>query len=212
MVRFKDVQLPDPINSRFAHSHALYHGGEELQHVYLELLDDIHRRNITFPSFSALKHPLRSTVDGKTIQQGHFDSDGPHDTTLVATIVGMIVLHPVEWQATWKGLISDATRRHGEDSMSTTQLLSFGPSSGSTLFGHPSRRQTSGLEYVDLSHAPDVPHSIPSSSDSDIAIVGMSFDFPKGEDASALWKTLNEGVNAVKEVGPNSLKPSNAFG
>lgn len=63
MIEFK-AHCSAASSAKFAHLHALYHGGEQLQSVVKEVSNDLSSRGIKSASFTDLKKPVRSTLEG----------------------------------------------------------------------------------------------------------------------------------------------------
>ncbi|KAI9672396.1 MAG: Type I Iterative PKS [Caeruleum heppii] len=193
---FRTSHISDPYTARFAHVHTLYHAGEELRQVLSEVTKDILHRDIRMPTLASLRRPLRSTVDGELVH-----AEGVEADSLIQHLLEMILVRPVDWEQLWAKLLSRVSATLQAGSSEAVQVLSFGPTSSSILFGARSQDDIPGLSLVDVSQVPNaIQHALPESDDS-IAIVGMGVNFPKGGDPDALWRTLETGLNTVEEVG-----------
>ena len=60
--------------TRFAHVHAWYHGGEQVEGAAESTARDVHERYIGFPTFADLKMPIHSTIDGTLLDVDKFGS------------------------------------------------------------------------------------------------------------------------------------------
>ncbi|KAL4915855.1 hypothetical protein BDW62DRAFT_203307 [Aspergillus aurantiobrunneus] len=160
--------------------HGWYHGGDATESVAQAVLQDVGRRSISFPAREALHIPLRSPVNGRLITE-------PGQTTLAETAVRTILTHSLDWQKTWETLSADAK----------TEIHVFGPHSRS--FFSARSRDTKVVDHSSL----DAP-----KPQADIAIVGMSVNFPSAKDKESLWQTLEQGINTVQTIPETRFKLS----
>ncbi|GFF54876.1 conidial yellow pigment biosynthesis polyketide synthase [Aspergillus udagawae] len=162
--------------------HGWYHGGDTTKSVVQMVLQDIKRRSISFPAQQSLYIPLRSTVDGSLMTL-------PGEVTLTETAVKIILTHRLNWPLTWESLSQGPQR---------TEVHAFGPHSRS-FFG----TQWNNTRVVDhsLPEMPKTPHA-------DIAIVGMSVNFPSADNKEALWNNLVKGINTVQTIPETRFKVS----
>ena len=180
----------------FAYVHAWYHGGEGLESAVLDVVEDIRRQKILFPSSADIKKPVRSTLDGSFLES-HKIGDG----SLAVWAIRHLLVHCVDWSKTSQSIsetITDVIRNRSDASI---QLLSFGPSSEFLLADIKSKVSHSGLELLDVSpFKPGRPGTAQMPQQDGIAIVGMGIDLPKGKGPQQLWETLSKGVSTVEEV------------
>ena len=182
-------------SAEFAHVHALYHGGEQLQSVVEEVSTDISSRGIKFVSFTDLKKPVRSTLRG--------DFLAPEDLekyTLVECILRTLLVQPVDWSATSEQISESCHKRINSTSTTAFEIWSFGPSSTFLLSEIRRRQQHPRMQIVDVSHPKYSSEPQGNDTKDSIAIIGMAVNFPKGNGTDALWETLSQGLNAVEEV------------
>ncbi|KAL2869077.1 uncharacterized protein BJX67DRAFT_379556 [Aspergillus lucknowensis] len=154
--------------------HGWYHGGDTTESVVQSVLQDLTQRSISFPSQQDLHVPVRSTVDGTLMT---VSGENP----LAETAVRTILTHRLNWQQTWDALSLGTLK---------TEVHAFGPHSRS-FFGGRSRN----TRVVD--------HSLPERAKAphaDIAIVGMSVNFPSASNKETLWQNLEKGVNTVQTI------------
>jgi hypothetical protein len=180
----------------FAEVQAWYHGGEQLECVAREIVKDVSRRTINFPSWKDLKTQLRSTIDGSLANQ-----QGSQGAKLVEWVVRHLVIHCVEWQETCQGIIKSMQRSQVDNSSRRAQLVSFGPSSRFLLSEFKSNMPELDVELLDLScfkHARS--GAAPLTDRDSIAIVGMGINLPGGKGQAQLWETLSKGLSMIQEV------------
>ncbi|KAG7098798.1 Type I Iterative PKS [Marasmius oreades] len=157
----------------------LYHAPIHKDGVRKQVLADVERRNIKFPTTDDLCFPLRSTFTGEIIDVS---------CSLLEAVTDMILTQPVNWDKVTSSLFQAFP---GDVPVS---LLNFGPGTGLA------RNMAKSLPLtttVDLSQVPSLPSDdgrVP------IAIVGMAINMPGAPDVAKLWKVLEEGINTVSEV------------
>jgi len=202
---FRDQAVPD-LATTFAYVHGWYHGGNQLEGLVHEVLEDLGRRKIRFPSCSTITKPIRSTLDGRL-----FHDLQTNASKLVEWLVRHLLIHCVDWCAT-AGEITTSTRSILAGKAATTvTILSFGPGSVS-LFPEFTPLDL-GVKLVDLSPFKASRKSCISSDDhqNSIAIVGLSVNLPKGKGTGELWETLSQGLNAVQEIPESRFKVSDYY-
>ena len=98
---FKGKYLPSSTHSaRYAAIYTLYHS-PELADVKAEVMKDLSRRNVQFPTYAALSGNIRSTVTGKHVAE---ERSG---YTLAEEVVDMTLLHPVNFDLVVDALNGD---------------------------------------------------------------------------------------------------------
>ncbi|KAF2818864.1 ketoacyl-synt-domain-containing protein [Ophiobolus disseminans] len=192
------LKLPTHATFRFANIHGYYHGGECMLDTLGEVLHDAHRRGITLPSREALRFPVRSTVDGKYLNAG------TSSTALLETILQHILVHRVDWNLASEKLVEDAFERLSADNNLRCNILAMGPSSRSLLRAINGRSTHSRLGITNFEPADEPSHD-------DIAIVGMSVNYPSGKGPEQLWETLENGLNVVQEVPSSRFSISDYY-
>lgn len=181
--------------SSFAHVHAWYHGGSQLEDTILQVERDIADRRIKFPSTSDIWKPLRSPHDAS-----FFDAD--LDTgRLDMWVTRHILVHSMNWSAAIQHLIQDSYQALKDEKSMAIQLESFGPSTQFLLAGvrlHPDHPR---LQVLDLSPFTSAGKRAKDFNGQEgIAIVGMGLDLPKGKGPEELWQTISNGLCAIQEV------------
>lgn len=154
--------------------HGWYHGGEATESVVTQLLQDLSRRSISINPSRSLVIPLRSAVDGAVLTE----SGGG---VLVEYAVRAILTYSLDWQKTWQSINQNPKK---------VEVHAIGPYSRSFF-----RNRTDNVHLVDC-FKPDDKVTAPD----DIAIVGMSVNFPGASDKESLWANLEQGVNTVQQV------------
>ena len=182
-------------SAKFAHVHALYHGGEQLQSVVKEVSTNISSRGIKYASFTDLKKPVRSTIKGDFLA-----SKDVGNYTLVECILRTLLVQTIDWSATSEEISKSLHKRLDSDSNTAIEILSFGPSSTVLLSEIKRRQQHKRMQIVDVSHPKYSPKPQVNDTKDAIAIVGMAVNYPKGNGLDALWETLSQGLSAVREV------------
>ncbi|KAK5653768.1 hypothetical protein OQA88_7925 [Cercophora sp. LCS_1] len=196
---FKSHTVSD-VPTAFAYAYGWYHGGDQLEGVVQQVLEDSRRRAIVFSPCSTPHtiptRSVRSTLDGMRFGIITFTSE-----ELVEWLTRHLLVHCVDWQLTSQGLGTQIHSMLEQEPRSTVKILSFGPSSG-TLFPE-SQSLDPRVELVDLSSfkaASRQLHGLLPEHRNSIAIVGMSVNLPRGKGTEELWETLAQGLNAVQEI------------
>lgn len=182
-------------STKFAHVHALYHGGEQLQCVVKEVSTSLSSRDVNFASFTDLKKPIRSTLEGAFLAP----KDG-EDFTLVECLLRTLLVQTVDWCATSEEISKMCHKRLDSSPTLEMEVWSFGPSSTFLLSGIRRHQQHPRMQIVDLSPPKYSSDSQVSDTKDSIAIVGMAVNYPNGNGVDALWETLSQGLSAVGEV------------
>lgn len=162
--------------------------------IQKQILDDVQRRGINFPAWEALKVPVRSTCDGE-----YLDATAQGMSLLEAALQSILV-QPVNWWLASQKLVSFANARLDEDINLSYRILALGPNAKSLLRALKENKSRDRLHIAD-----GVPTADPEPSPNDIAIVGMSANFPRGKGTAELWDTLEKGLSALQEVNTPSL-------
>ncbi|PLN86967.1 hypothetical protein BDW42DRAFT_198421 [Aspergillus taichungensis] len=165
--------------SRQAHAdtipvHGWYHGGEATESVVTQILQDLSRRSISIVSSPSFVIPLRSVVDGSFLTD-------PGTDMLVEYAIRAILTYSLDWQSTWK-MINQNPKK--------VEVYAIGPYSRSFF-----KDRTDNVHLIDC-FKPETPVTAPD----DIAIVGMSVNFPGATDKDSLWTNLEHGVNTVEQL------------
>lgn len=201
---FQAQAAPD-LTTTFAYVHGWYHGGNQLEDVVQEVLEDSRRRAICFPPCSAPAKPLYSTLDGTL-----FNASTASCEELLEWLIRHLLIHCVNWCDTAHGLATSVRSLLKEQPDAAVKILSFGPSSGS-LFPHfePLDPRVTLLDLSPFKSS----GNLGSSSDhlNSIAVIGMSVRLPKGESTEELWETLSQGLDAVQTIPGDRFKYSDYY-
>ena len=106
-----------------------------------------------------------------------------------------IFIEKVDWLGTSANIRASIKDRLQGDSSAAYRIIGLGPGSRSLLeslkgdFIHP------GLKVVD-----NFAESLALPAPDDIAVVGLSVNFPGAKGQEQFWQLLSAGVNAVTEV------------
>lgn len=163
---------------------ALYHCAFHSTGIREQILSDVSRRNLAFPTFSDLKFPLRSTFTGEIISR-----EGAGSSTLLELVVDMIVVQPVRWDA----IVSELSK--SPVSHRPVHLLAIGP--GTALASVTRKALAGDVSIIDINR-----YAEESATQEPIAIIGMSLNMPGAPEASQLWRLLEEGINTVSQASP----------
>ena len=188
-------QLEAGINTKFAHVHAWYHAGEQLENAVAKLLQDIERRQIKLPEQNDLIRLIRSPRDGQV-----FSNQKANRDSLAEWLIRHMLIDPVDWVSTSQAISAKITEHLKKSSNTEAEIISFGPSTESLFTGIKNQLSDPNVMYQDLSSFNLSADFGSENGRDDIAIVGMGVNFPKGKDPNELWKTLSKGLNAVSEV------------
>lgn len=175
---------------RFANIHGYYHGGEKLRTLLEEILADVQRREIVFHSWDSLHFPVRSAVDGNYLVPG------PSSKPLLTTVLEQILIHRVDWDTAVGRLVQDSLDKLNRDTQLSLKISTIGPNTRSLLRGMKRRPN-----HPRFSVAAFKPASGDGPQPNDIAIVGMSVNYPSGKGSKQLWETLERCLNVVQDVG-----------
>ncbi|KAG7451653.1 ketoacyl-synt-domain-containing protein, partial [Guyanagaster necrorhizus] len=177
---------------------ALYHSSLHHDGVRSQVLADVIRRNIRFPTHADIKVPVRSTYSAELLGKG---SEG--SVSFVEQVVDMILTQPVNWDKITESLV------HAVPEGAVVHLLNYGPGAGLTK-GIERYFSSDNVSSIDLSSEP-VHTAIlqsPSSAQEPIAICGMSVNMPGAPSVAKLWEVLEQGINTISEVPEHRFKVS----
>lgn len=164
-----------------------------MQHTLQNTLDDVERRGIEFPNWDMLHIPLWSATDG--LQSSELKTKGktPLDATLRSIFIDM-----VDWRTTSKKMLNFHLKNLDTSSTAKVCLTGIGP--GSKMLFHSF--QVPKHPNLDMIESWFDYMSLPSSDD--IAIVGLSVNYPGGSDIESFWETIKNGISTVQEVSGSS--------
>nr|ALQ32935.1 putative polyketide synthase [Fusarium sacchari] len=196
----KELNDISGVATTFAFVHGWYHGGDRLEPVVSQVLEDIDRRSISLPHISEYMKPIYSALDGSL-----FDASSATSDQIPEWLARQLLEHCVDWHRTSNAIMTDVQKLVDEGG-STIQILSLGPGSSSLFpdFDPPHPQ----VVFQDVSSFKGLENESLLSPDriNDIAIVGMSVQLPKGQGADQLWETLSQGLNAVREIPGDRFK------
>ncbi|KAH9065286.1 polyketide beta-ketoacyl-synthase [Lactarius vividus] len=184
--------LPETVSARDVSVYTLYHSPAHIHSVRREVLADLSRREILFPTCADIICPIRSTFTGETLEANQKGS-------LVRSIIDMILIYPVNWDK-----VTSAVGR-SIPKAKVVHLVNIGP--GLDLLRsiekalQPGRFVTHDLVAEDQDRL-----SILEPPQDHVAIVGMAVNMPGAPSTSELWRVLEKGLNTVTKVPVNRFR------
>ena len=178
--------LPESVFVRDVSVNTLYHSPAHVHGVREEVLVDLSRRRILFPTFADIICPIRSTFTGETLEANQKGS-------LVQSIIDMILIHPVNWDKVTSAIAQSIARAE------VAHLVNVGPGLGSI---RSIEKALQSGRFVTHNLAAEDRHriSFQESPQDRVAIVGMAVNMPGAPSTSKLWEVLEKGLNMVTEV------------
>lgn len=161
-----------------------------MQAVLEKTSRDIETREIKFPDWKSLHSPVRAVTDGDHLMPG----PSSHQR-LVDVVLRSIFNDQVDWRLTSHQLSDSLLNRFRCDPDARYRILGFGPGSRSLLQFARDLSPLDRLEVID-----NVADSLKSTSGEDIAIVGLSVNYPGAKGVQKFWDLLAEGTSVVSEV------------
>ncbi|KAI1773561.1 hypothetical protein F4818DRAFT_452992 [Hypoxylon cercidicola] len=187
---FKSKSIPPSVQCRRAHVHGYYHGGSGMEGVVTQVLNDVKRRDIDFPTWNSLCAHLRMTTTGdRTVR-------GVEYQTLLDTALRSIFVDMCDWNGTRDKLFDEVVRHLGHDSRAQSRIICLGPGTKSlaqSSKGVPTHPRLSIVEDVSDLEQEDMSDSI--------AIVGLSVNYPSAKGKEQFWDILEKGKSVVSEFG-----------
>ncbi|EPQ54389.1 polyketide beta-ketoacyl-synthase [Gloeophyllum trabeum ATCC 11539] len=186
------AELPSGSSVHMTSITTLYHAPSHKEGVRSEILHDVIRRGIHFPTFAEIVFPIRSTYTGQLIDESCDVAAGYG--TLVEAAVDMIVAQPVNWDIVVDEVIK-ALPAEGR-----IALLNLGPGAGmarSMERAFPKDKVVS----IDIStRVAREASKIDTAKYEPIAVVGMAVNMPGAPNTNQLWEVLEKGINTISEV------------
>ncbi|KAH9041988.1 polyketide beta-ketoacyl-synthase [Lactarius pseudohatsudake] len=186
--------LPETVSVRDVSVYTLYHSPAHIHSVRREVLADLSRREILFPTCADIICPIRSTFTGETLEANQ-------KVPLVQSIIDMILIHPVNWDKVTSAVAQSVPRAE------VAHLVNIGPGLGLLRSIEkalqPGRFVTHNLVAEDQRRL-----SILEPLQDHVAIVGMAVNMPGASSTSELWEALEKGLNTVTEVPVNRFRVS----
>ncbi|KAH6950062.1 beta-ketoacyl synthase [Fusarium avenaceum] len=191
----EELQTMSGMTTTFAHVHGWYHGGEQLQPVVSQVMEDVERRSIFLSPCSQPIKPMYSTLDGQLLDE----STTPTNDVL-EWLTRHLLMYCVDWSTTSHAMAASIQKSLSFDTETKIKIISLGPSSTS-LFP-PVEKSDPRIQLLDVSSFNSGKRLTEQSSirQDDIAIVGMNVQLPKGRGTDELWETLSQGLNAAQEI------------
>lgn len=178
--------LPETVSVLDASIGALYHSPTHNNCVREEVLADLWRRKIRFPTYGDIICPIRSTFTGEIM-------DANENGSLVQSIVDMILIQQVNWHKVTSGVAGSIPEND------TAHLVNVGPGSG-LMRGMERAFRNGGLVTHNVVLDDTGKATISEPTRECVAVVGMAVNMPGAPNSSKLWEILQEGVNTVEEV------------
>ena len=136
--------LPPTTAHRTALVHTYYHGGNQLEGVLRDVVQDVERLRIPFPSWNSVQSPIRSTIDGELLIPGEHESAG----LLIAALRCMLI-DKVDWNKTMQQITKSVMQRLASDERLSSRILAMGPNASSLL---SSMRGTRLHDRLNITH------------------------------------------------------------
>ena len=184
--------LPETVSVRDVAVYTLYHSPAHIHSVRGEVLADLSRREILFPTCADIICPIRSTFTGETLEANQKES-------LVRSIIDMILIQPVNWDKVTSAVAQSIPRA------GVAHLVNIGPGLG--LIRSIEKTLQRG-RFVTHNLVTEDRHrlSVLEPPRDHVAIVGMAVNMPGASSTSKLWEVLEKGLNTVTEVKISSLR------
>jgi acyl transferase domain-containing protein len=180
--------LPETVSVLEASVGALYHSPVHNNPVREEVLGDLWRRKIRFPTYDDIICPIRSTFTGEIL-------DANDSESLVQSIVDMILIQRVDWDKVTSSVAESIPKNE------TAHLVNIGPGSGLMRSMEKAFRNGGLVTHnVVFDDTKETTILGPPSPEDCVAVIGMAVNMPGAPSPSKLWEILEEGLNTVAEV------------
>ena len=180
--------LPETVSVIETSIGALYHSPTHNNSIREEVLADLQRRKIRFPTFGDIICPIRSTFTGEVL-------DANDNEPLVNSIVDTILVHQVNWDKVTSGVAESIPENE------TAHLVNVDPGSGLMRSMEKAFRNGGLVTHnVVFDDAKAKKTRILEPIQECVAVVGMAVNVPGASNSSKLWEILQKGVNTVAEV------------
>ena len=178
--------------------HGLYHGGEPLLPLLNQVLSDCRSYGISLPPYTALRIPLRLATTGNVLVEK--DLNGKESEQLLHLVLRHILIDPLDWDRCWNIITTNDSLN-----VSSIEIHVAGPVSHSLLplprLQHGGSRKPRVYIFDNQEQTAAERNLTEALSNEDsIAIVGMSLNYPIGNDKDEFWASLRDEKNAVQEV------------
>lgn len=154
--------------------------------VVTQVLNDVDRRNINFPTWDTLHAPLRSSTTGaRTIT-------GNDCLSLLETVLRGIFVEICDWKKTLENVFDETMKHLEHDSKAEFQVRVIGPGTRSLVQGAPLHDR---LRVVN-----NLSDIVEGNTEDQIAIVGMSLNYPGANSNEQLWDMLENARCTASKV------------
>ncbi|KAI1762632.1 hypothetical protein GGR53DRAFT_500984 [Hypoxylon sp. FL1150] len=188
---FKSKSIPPSVQCRWAHVHGYYHGGLGMEEVVTQVLNDVKRRRIDFPTWSSLRTHLRMTTTGDRTTKG------VEHQTLLDMSLRSIFVDMCDWNGTRDKLFDEVVKDLNHDSKARSRIICLGP--GTKALAQSSKGVPTHPRLTIIDDVSDLQQEDTSDS---IAIVGLSVNYPGAKGKEQFWDILEKGKNVVSEIPP----------
>lgn len=187
---FRSLNVSASCKAEEVHVHALYHGGDKGLTALSNVLEDVRRRDISFPPLAAMNRPIWSCENESLVGASTLGSTSPLEYTL-----RLILVDKSDLYSTWLSAV-DTVTSSGKD----WEIITVGPGSNALLASvcRDVVRPANTI-WIDVPGGQSRGAAELRQSDS-FAIVGMSVNFPLGEGKEGFWEMLEQGLNAATQV------------
>jgi len=178
---------------RSPHIHGYYHGGPEMTDVAEQVLQDVQRRGIRFPTWESLQVSVRSASTGGLMDANLVTNSTP--ISLLETALQSIFVEKATWKETWESLTKSLVGRLDKEPRDNFRIIGIGPSSNSLV-----NDEKIGLlprQLTIIEQFSDYTRNNPADA---IAIVGLSVNYPSGKGQEEFWNMLEKGVCTASKV------------
>ncbi|KAK4205573.1 putative polyketide synthase [Triangularia verruculosa] len=195
--QFKTIAASQHASAHFRspHVHGYYHGGSESFCLVDQVLEDVRKREITFPTWQCLQISLRSVATGQLLDPVAAAESGP---SLLEVALQSIFVETVGWQTTLGSLTQSLSEGLDKNPDSQSRVIGMGPNAASLVRDMKSTMLSSKVSIIDsfgefaLSSPPDA-----------YAIVGLSVNYPKGNGLDEFWETIMKGESTLSTIPDN---------
>lgn len=179
------ASLPETVAVSEALVGTMYHSPVHNSRVREEVIEDLRRRKIRFPTYNDIVNPIRSTSTGEILE-------ATKDGSLVQDIVDMVLLQRVNWDKVVNAVAQSIPENQ------TVHLVNVGPGSGLMRSMEKALRDSAFVTH----HVAfgDSKSTIPEPAHDCVAVIGMAVNMPGAPSTSKLWEILEGGINTVMEV------------
>lgn len=150
---------------------------------------DVRNSGIEFPDWASLNAPVRSTATG---QMFHPDT---RNSSLLQLALENIFVDSVDWKLTWETTTRIYLERSRRAPDAAFRVIGLGPSAKSLLSLSKAALLDSGLQVIG-----QLPDETAPCMEDDIAIVGLSANFPGERGVDGFWNVVSEARTCVSEV------------